>query len=279
MIPPLVLDVEQIKKLLPHRAPLLLVERLDDIVPGESATGYKAVSFNEPLFRRPFSRLRAVMPGVLIVEAMAQTAGALVVHSLGMAGRILRVYFMTIEKARFRKPVVPGDMLRMPVKLLRMRGPVWKFEGQAFVGDTLCAEAEFSAMITDAARPALRPIDGMHPTALVEDGAVLGAGVEIGPFCHVGARVTLGEGVRLLSHVSVDGRHHDRRALGGAIPAPCWAATARSAAMISPMARLEIGEDCVLREMVSMNVGSRKGGGVTTVGAKRLFHGQCPCRP
>src|SRR5215469_4532921 len=142
-----VLDVEQIKKLLPHRAPMLFVEKLADIVPGESATGYKAVSINEPFFMGHFPE-RAVMPGVLIVEAMAQTAGALVVHSMkGTAAAV--VYFMTIEQARFRKPVVPGDVLRMPVKKLRQRGPVWKFSGQAFVGDDLCAEAEFTAMIHD----------------------------------------------------------------------------------------------------------------------------------
>ena len=142
-----ILDVEQIKKLLPHRAPMLFVERLGDIVLGESATGYKAVSFNEPFFLGHFPD-RAVMPGVLIVEAIAQTAGALVVHSL--KGEVARaVYFMTIEKARFRKPVVPGDLLRMPVRKLKQRGPVWKFEGQAFVGEDLCAEAEFSAMIHD----------------------------------------------------------------------------------------------------------------------------------
>ena len=144
-----VLDVEQIKKLLPHRAPMLFVEKLADIVPRESATGYKAVGFNEPYFQGHFPE-RAVMPGVLIVEALAQTAGALVVHSLS-GSAAPAVYFMTIEEARFRKPVVPGDLLRMPVKALRQRGPVWKFEGQAFVGDTLCAEARFSAMISDGA--------------------------------------------------------------------------------------------------------------------------------
>jgi 3-hydroxyacyl-[acyl-carrier-protein] dehydratase len=141
------LDVEQIKKLLPHRAPMLLVEKLTDIVKLESATGYKAVSINEPFFMGHFPE-RALMPGVLIVEAMAQTAGALVVHSL--TGKTTSsVYFLTIDNARFRKPVVPGDLLRMPVKKLRQRGPVWKFEGKAFVGDDLCAEAEFSAMIHD----------------------------------------------------------------------------------------------------------------------------------
>ncbi len=141
------LDVEQIKKLLPHRSPMLLVEKLADIVPLESATGYKAVSINEPFFMGHFPE-RALMPGVLIVEAMAQTAGALVVHSL--SGKTTSsVYFLTIDNARFRKPVVPGDLLRMPVKKLRQRGPVWKFEGKAFVGEDLCAEAEFSAMIHD----------------------------------------------------------------------------------------------------------------------------------
>jgi 3-hydroxyacyl-[acyl-carrier-protein] dehydratase len=145
--PDTVLDVEQIKKLLPHRAPFLFVERLTNMIPSESAVGHKAVSFNEPHFQGHFPNF-AVMPGVLIVEAMAQTAGALVVYSLG-AKASQRVYFMTIDKARFRKPVRPGDMLRFPVKAIRHRGPVWRFSGEAYVGDELCAEAEFSAMIFD----------------------------------------------------------------------------------------------------------------------------------
>ncbi len=140
------LDVAQIKKLLPHRPPMLFVERLTDIVKLESATGWKAIGINEPYFMGHFPDY-AVMPGVLIVEAMAQTAGAVVMHSLGLEREKDIVYFMTIEKARFRKPVHPGDVLRMPVKAIRRRGPVWRFGGQAFVGDTLCAEAEFSATI------------------------------------------------------------------------------------------------------------------------------------
>jgi len=144
----LTLDVEQIKKLLPHRAPFLFIERLTDIVPNQSATGYKAVSYNEPHFAGHFPDF-AVMPGVLIVEAMAQTAGALVVYSLGKESPSRRVYFMTIDKARFRRPVRPGDMLRFAVNVLRNRGPVWRFEGKSFVGGELCAEAEFSAMILD----------------------------------------------------------------------------------------------------------------------------------
>lgn len=147
------LNVEQIKALLPHRAPFLFIERLTDIVPNESATAYKAVSFNEPHFQGHFPNY-SVMPGVLIVEAMAQAAGALVMHSQGQTAENKLVFFMTIDNARFRKPVTPGDMLRMPVKAIRRRGPVWKFSGQAFVGETLCAEAEFSAMISQGKQDA-----------------------------------------------------------------------------------------------------------------------------
>lgn len=152
----LVLDVEQIKRLLPHRAPFLFVERLTDIVPGESAVGHKAVSYNEPHFQGHFPSF-SVMPGVLIIEAMAQAAGALVVHTLGAAGDRSLVYFMAIDKARFRRPVTPGDMLRFPVKALQRRGPVWRFEGKAYVGDALCAEAEFSAMIRQEQVPNAGP--------------------------------------------------------------------------------------------------------------------------
>ncbi len=143
-----VLDVEAIKRLIPHRWPFLFVEKLTDIVPFESANGWKAVSFNEPHFAGHFPQM-SVMPGVLIIEALAQTAGALVVHSMNVAQTPL-VFFMGIDKARFRKPVVPGDMLRFAVKALQHRGPVWKFEGKAYVGETLCAEGEFSAMIRDS---------------------------------------------------------------------------------------------------------------------------------
>lgn len=143
-----ILDIEQIKRLLPHRAPFLFVERISDVIPGQSATGWKSVSFDEPYFAGHFPGY-PVMPGVLIIESMAQTAGALVVHTLGLQDQKRVVYFMTIDKARFRRPVHPGNMLRMPVKVIRHRGTVWRFEGKAYVNDELCAEAEYSAMITD----------------------------------------------------------------------------------------------------------------------------------
>jgi 3-hydroxyacyl-[acyl-carrier-protein] dehydratase len=144
----LALDIEQLKRLLPHRAPFLLIDRLTDIKPGESAVGWKAVTVNEPHFVGHFPEY-AVMPGVLIIEAMAQAAAALVVHSLGLQDQRRVVYFMTIDKARFRRPVHPGALLRLPVQVQRHRGSVWRFEGKALAGDELCAEAEYSAMLTE----------------------------------------------------------------------------------------------------------------------------------
>lgn len=147
----LVLNVDDILKLLPHRAPILLVERLTDIVPFESATGYKAVSFNEPYFMGHFPNF-PVMPGVLLVEALAQTSGALVMHSLGNEAGENIVLFMTIEKARFRKPVRPGDMLEMKVKCVRRRDPVFRFSGETYVNGEKVAEATYSAMISVPAK-------------------------------------------------------------------------------------------------------------------------------
>lgn len=145
---PLELDTDYIKRLLPHRHPFLMIDRLTDIHPGVSAVAWKSVNIDEPHFAGHFPSY-PVMPGVLIVESMAQAAGALVVHTLGLVDQLRVVYFMTIDRARFRRPVHPGAMLRIPVKVLRHRGPVWRFEGQAYVGDELCAEAEYSAMLTE----------------------------------------------------------------------------------------------------------------------------------
>ena len=153
---PVELDVEHVKRLLPHRAPFLMIDRLTVVTPGESAIGWKAVTITEPHCAGHFPQY-AVMPGVLIVEAMAQTAGALVVHSLGLTDQRRMVYFMTIDKARFRRPVHPGAVLRLPVQVQRHRGPVWRFEGKAFVGEELCAEAEYSAMLTDSTLSGGRP--------------------------------------------------------------------------------------------------------------------------
>jgi 3-hydroxyacyl-[acyl-carrier-protein] dehydratase len=141
------IDVIGIMKRIPHRYPMLLIDRVIDVVHGESCTGIKNVTANEPYFMGHFPG-RPIMPGVLIIEAMAQTAATLVVDSLeGVGSHSHIVYFMTIENARFRKPVLPGDQLHIKVKKERQRGQVWKFRGEAFVDGALCAEASYTAML------------------------------------------------------------------------------------------------------------------------------------
>jgi len=141
-------DSERIKEMIPHRYPFLLIDRVVNMRPSEGAVGIKNVTVNEPHFPGHFPG-QAVMPGVLIVEAMAQTAAVLVVHTLGEEAEGKLVYFMSIDDARFRKPVVPGDQLHIHCDVKRFRGNVWKFEGVAKVDGVKVAEATFSAMIVD----------------------------------------------------------------------------------------------------------------------------------
>ncbi len=139
-------DLELIQKILPHRYPFLLVDKVQDIDPGKSATGIKNVTFNEPHFQGHFPGA-PIMPGVTIIESMAQTAGVMVGMSLGLTDGNLLIYFMTIEKAKFRRKVVPGDVLKMYIETKRGGSKVWKFTGRAEVDGELAATAEFTAMM------------------------------------------------------------------------------------------------------------------------------------
>jgi 3-hydroxyacyl-[acyl-carrier-protein] dehydratase len=139
------LNIMEIQNILPHRYPFLLVDRVTEIVPDKKAVGFKNVTFNEPFFQGHFPD-NPIMPGVLVVEAMAQVSGILAMHN-GAQGNT--VYFMSIEKAKFRKPVVPGDQLRFEVDVLQKRKNVWKFAAQTLVDSKVVAEAEFTAMVTE----------------------------------------------------------------------------------------------------------------------------------
>jgi 3-hydroxyacyl-[acyl-carrier-protein] dehydratase len=142
------IDIGRVMEMIPHRYPFLLIDRVVDVAADESATGVKCVSINDPWFQGHFPA-RPVMPGVLIIECMAQTAAVLVVETLGPKAEGKLVYFMSIDGARFRRPVVPGDTLHIQVRKLRQRANVWKFTGEARVDGTLMAEATFTAMILD----------------------------------------------------------------------------------------------------------------------------------
>lgn len=141
-------DILRIMEMIPHRFPFLMIDRVVDLIRDESAVGIKNVTINENYFQGHFPR-QPVMPGVLIIESMAQTAAVLVVETLEGAAAGKLVYFMTVDEGRFRKPVVPGDTVHVHVTKLRHRANVWKFQGEAKVNGVLVAEARFSAMIMD----------------------------------------------------------------------------------------------------------------------------------
>ena len=143
-------DIMRVLQLLPHRFPMLLVDRIYDMNGDESCVGVKNVTINEPFFNGHFPQF-PVMPGVLIIEGLAQTAGALCVSSLKEDYKAELVYFMGIDRAKFRRPVVPGDQIHYHVRKVRNRGRVWKFFGEAKVDGLVAAEAEVSAMLADTA--------------------------------------------------------------------------------------------------------------------------------
>ena len=146
-----VIDIDQIKKMIPHRAPILLIDRVEHVVLDSDATGIKAVSGNESYFAGHFPDF-PVMPGVLIVEALAQTAAVLVAATMPDLAQGKLVFFTTIEKARFRQPVRPGDVIKLHAVKNTSKGPLWKFNGKAKVEGKLVAEADFGAMIVDPDR-------------------------------------------------------------------------------------------------------------------------------
>ena len=142
------IDINRIMEMIPHRYPFLMIDKVVEVIPDVSAVGIKNVTINEPFFQGHFPS-RPVMPGVLVIESMAQTAATLVIESMGTKAEGRLVYFMSVDSARFRKPIGPGDTLRIYVEKLRRRGNVWKFKGEARVGETLMAEAVYTAMIVD----------------------------------------------------------------------------------------------------------------------------------
>jgi 3-hydroxyacyl-[acyl-carrier-protein] dehydratase len=143
-----VMDIGAVLARLPHRYPMLLVDRVEELVLDDRITAIKAVTINEPFFQGHFPG-RPIMPGVLIVEALAQAAGVLAIESLGLQGTGKLVYFMAIEEAKFRKPVEPGCLLRLEAKFVQRRATVCKFEGVARVDGDIAAQVRFTAMVAD----------------------------------------------------------------------------------------------------------------------------------
>ena len=144
------MEIKEIMNLLPHAYPFLLVDRIVELEPGKRIVGIKNVTYNEPFFQGHFPH-RPIMPGVLIVEAMAQTAGLLAFKSLPEENQKKPVYFLGIDHVRFRKPVIPGDQLRLELEITKHRQSIWRFKGKAFVEGKLAAEADLLAMLGEEA--------------------------------------------------------------------------------------------------------------------------------
>lgn len=141
-------DILRVMRMIPHRYPMLLVDKVIKMKADDSAVGIKNVTYNEPYFQGHFPS-RPVMPGVMVIESMAQTAGVLVVHTLGPSAEGKMVYFMSVDSARFRRPIMPGDQMHIHVKRERRRGNVWRFAAEVMIDGHLAADATITAMILD----------------------------------------------------------------------------------------------------------------------------------
>lgn len=256
------MEIHDVLKLLPHRYPFLLVDRVLEYKLGDRLVALKNVSYNEPFFTGHFPR-RPVMPGVLIVEALAQATGLLAMKtSPESAGENSLYYFVGIDKARFKRPVEPGDQLILDVTLKGSRRGIWMFTGKATVDDKIVCTAELMCTARD--------FSVIHPTAIIDATAVLADDVEIGAYSVIGAGVEIGRGTRISPHVVIKGptrigeenEIYQFASIGDAPQDKKYA---------DEPTRLEIGNRNVIREFATLNRGTEHGGGVTRIGDDNLL--------
>ena len=262
-------------EMLPHKYPFLLIDKVVEVETGKRLVALKNITRNEPQFSGHFPD-RPIMPGVLLCEAMAQ-AGGLLVHGtlndgfdIDRAVQELFLVLTTLEHVRFRRQVVPGDQVLIEVEMVRKHRPLWKLKGRATVDGNVCAQAEFSAVEVDPDRADGGRSVEVHETAVVAREAELEAGVVVGPYSIVGANVHLGPGVRVESHVTIDGHTTIGRdcvispyASVGSVP--------QDLKFHGEAGRLVIGERNRIRESATLSIGTEAGGMQTTVGDDNLF--------
>lgn len=190
------LDIKEIIKTLPHRYPFLLIDKITEFEEGKRAVAIKNVTVNEPFFQGHFPD-HPIMPGVLICEAIAQTGAVMALRMPSQEGKI--IYFAGIDNVRFRKPVIPGDQLRLEVEVIWIRGALGKMKGKATVDGEVAAEGEFMFSLVDREAGGAK----IHPTAIIHPSAVLGQDVEIGPGCVIGPEVKIGDRTKINAYVVV----------------------------------------------------------------------------
>ena len=263
------LHIEEILELLPHRYPFLLVDRVLDFEEGRFLRAVKNVSVNEPFFQGHFPG-KPIFPGVLILEAMAQATGILAFKSVGKLEPGELYYFAGIDEARFKRPVVPGDQMIMEVTFEKTRRGLTRFKGVALVDGKVVCEATMMCARSRESRYVIDKSAFIHPTAIVETGAIIGANVHIGPFCIVGPNVEIGEGTVLKSHVVVNG-HTTIGSNNEIYQFASIGEVNQDLKYAGESTRLEIGDRNRIRESVTIHRGTVQGGGLTKVGSDNLF--------
>jgi UDP-N-acetylglucosamine acyltransferase len=262
-------DPALIGRLLPHRYPLLLVDRVVGVEDGVRLLAQKCVTVDEPFFAGHFPG-HPVMPGVLLCEALVQ-AGALLAHrSTGGLQPGATLTIAALDRARFRRSVVPGDQLELEVRALERRPPRWRLRGVVRVAGAIAAEADFTTVEHVAGAEVSAGGPAIHPTAVVAPGAELAAGVRVGPYAVIGPYVRIGAGTRVGPHAVIEGRTtigRDNRifqfASVGAEP--------QDLKYRGEESRLEIGDRNIIREFATLNPGTTGGGMVTTIGSDTLL--------
>lgn len=256
------IDIKEIAKTLPHRYPFLLIDKIIELQEGKRAVAIKNVTVNEPYFQGHFPGL-PIMPGVLICEAIAQTGAMMALRLPDQEGKI--VYFAGIDKVRFRRPVVPGDQLRLEVEVLWVRGGLGKMKGKALVDGEIAAEGEFMFSLVE------RDVSGakIHSSATVHPTAVLSKGVEIGPGCVIGAEVNIGEGSKIGAHcvisrwTTIGKNNHIYQ--GVTIGAP-----PQDTKYKGEKSGIIIGDNNIIREFVTIHLASGEGK-KTIIGNENFF--------
>jgi UDP-N-acetylglucosamine acyltransferase len=256
-------DAALLARLLPQRYPLRLVDRVLALEPGTRIVVRKGVTAGEPFFSGHFPG-RPVVPGVLICEALAQASALLVAGTPPGVAADVTLRLRGLERARFRQPVVPGDVLELEVRVLVREPGRWRFRGRALVGTVVAAETDFEVAELAAPGPAI------HPTAVIAPGAALGAGVRIGPYAVVGPHVTLGDRTTVGPHAVIDG-HTTLGAENRVFQLASVGAEPQDLKYRGEPSRLEIGDRNLIREFATLNPGTAGGGMVTRVGDGNLF--------
>jgi UDP-N-acetylglucosamine acyltransferase len=259
-------DVSRLVRQIPSRYPFVLVDRVLAHEPSGRLVASKSVTGSEEFFAGHFPNA-PVMPGVLLMEGLAQAAGIWILHEAQDAAR-MEIRVVGIDAAKFRRPVTPGDLLQMDVRLIRRRRGLYRFQGEVRTGDQRVAEARLLLQVAELDPPAV------DPTARVAPGAVLGPGVQVGPFCVVGPHVRLGRDTRLHSHVVVDG-HTVIGEANQVFPFASIGLAPQDLKYRGEPSRLEIGDRNIFREFVTVHRGTEGGGGVTRIGSDNLFMAEC----